>query len=189
MIGLVLIAVLCAAALIMGAFEYAVTATVFTGRSFEEIGSMTGRLYLWQGYLTGFLERPVLGWGFGLGARLGGHFGVFSSTNTHNGFIDAALGTGIIGVMCLVAWMFGQMRALFCSARKAIPGGVGATGAFVMLVVNNNSKTILGGPYDAALVGALLFLGFCHFAILRPGGLTVSLPEGALRTMQTRSLA
>lgn len=152
---------------LMGVMGDILIGTVFAGRSIEDFSNLTGRNYLWQGYLDGFLERPLLGYGFAVGARVGYLFDIRSTTNTHNGFIEAILGIGIFGILILLYYFYALARELFYSYRMAMPGSIGMIGAIVMMAVNNNSKSLVGGAYDPTLVGIFVMIAFAHYAVFR----------------------
>jgi O-antigen ligase len=91
------------------------------GQSQELFSSLSGRVYWWRSGLQLLAERPL--WGYG--AYAGARFVVLSalevtlSSTIHNTWFEAALGTGLIGLLPLLAgfiWMwvlllgFGQAR-------------------------------------------------------------------------------
>lgn len=74
----------------------------------SDIGTFTGRTYIWQMAYTFFLERPLQGFGFGgfwipqridmFAAQLGWVF-----FHAHSGYVDAALGLGVIGLTLYIS--------------------------------------------------------------------------------------
>jgi O-antigen ligase len=81
-------------------FEY-----LLRGQSTNEILKLSGRLVLWKLGIIGFMNKYLIGYGFGVGSRtIFYKFGTTGYSDTisgiHNGFLEVALGTGIFG-FCL----------------------------------------------------------------------------------------
>ncbi|WAT17569.1 O-antigen ligase family protein [Aurantiacibacter sp. MUD11] len=152
---------------VMGTSEQLLSTTVLTGRSVDEVSHLTGRFFLWQGYWNAFIEQPLIGQGFAIVARIGDQFGTLATTNAHNGYIEALAGLGIIGFALLVYHSIRLTIETVAASRARIAGGLGSLAAVVMLLVNNNSKSILGGAFDPTVVGALAVLAFLHTFTLR----------------------
>ena len=148
---------------VAGELENLLQNSILAGRDIEAAYKLTGRNTLWAGYFEAFMERPVIGHGFAVGARLGDMFGVRVTTNTHNGLIEAALGMGTIGFVFLSAYLIKLLKELFFSWRLGVPGAVGMIGAMIMLIINNNSKSLIGGAFDATQVGIFVMLAFAHY--------------------------
>ncbi|WP_158586819.1 O-antigen ligase family protein [Aurantiacibacter zhengii] len=152
---------------IMGTSEDVVSVTLLSGRSLEDVQTMTGRTNLWTAYWNAFLEKPILGHGFAIVARLGDQFGTVATTNAHNGFIDALAGLGVLGFLTMLIYSIKLVTEALRASRAQIAGGLGCLAAFVMMLVNNNSKSILGGSYDPVVVGVFAMLAFFHIFTLR----------------------
>lgn len=152
---------------IMGTSEEIVETAILSGRSIDEVSNLTGRMYLWNAYWNAFIESPLIGHGFAVVARLGDLFGTNATTNAHNGFIEAAAGLGIIGLLLLLYYSFRLVTETMAASRAQIIGGLGCLVAVVMMLVNNNSKSILGGAYDPTIVGIFAMLAFFHTFTLR----------------------
>ncbi|MEM6696382.1 MAG: O-antigen ligase family protein [Pseudomonadota bacterium] len=151
-----------------GALGHVLESTVFGGRSAADLATLTGRNTLWTGYIEAVWERPGLGYGFAVGARIGDAFGLRATTNTHNGLIEAALGMGLAGLALCLIWWGRHFHEIALTLRAQVPGAIGAVGASVMLFVNNNSKSIIGGGYDPTFAGAALFIAFFHVMVFAP---------------------
>ncbi|WP_162925285.1 O-antigen ligase family protein [Aurantiacibacter odishensis] len=152
---------------IMGTSEELVSTTLLSGRSLEEASTLTGRWSLWNAYWQAFLESPMVGRGFAIVARLGDQFGTIATTNAHNGFIEALVGLGIIGFITLLAYSVRLILECIKASRSYVAGGLGVLVAMTMIMVNNNSKSILGGAYDPSVVGVFAMLAFFHVFTLR----------------------
>lgn len=152
---------------IMGTTEEMVSTTLLSGRSFEEAGNLTGRWSLWFAYWEAFKQSPLIGHGFAIVARLGQQFGTVATTNAHNGFIEAAIGLGVIGFTVLIGYAIRLVLECLKATRAQIAGGLGSFAAVIMMLVNNNSKSILGGAYDPTIIGVFALLAFFHTFTLR----------------------
>ena len=168
LVGVAIMVFIIAILWVSGLLEYLLFKTIFAGRSVEKLASLTGRGYLWEGYFSGIQERPIQGYGFAVGARLGHLFGINSTTNTHNGFLDAAVGTGMLGLSFLLFWLVRHVRDLSYLKKIGCPGCIGMIGASVMVIVNNNSKTIIGGGFDPTYAAAMILFAHFHFSVLVP---------------------
>ena len=90
-----------------------VIASALTGTILEMLGrgsDLSGRTEIWQAASRIFLERPLLGHGYG-SATMGGFtpyiISRFKAQNVHNGYIDLALSSGAIGSLIFylaLAW-------------------------------------------------------------------------------------
>lgn len=152
---------------IMGISEEIVETTLLSGRSIDEASNLTGRMYLWYAYWNAFMDSPVIGHGFAIVARLGDQFGGVATTNAHNGFIEAGAGLGLIGFLLLLLYSFRLVSEVMSARRAQIIGGLGCFAAIIMMLVNNNSKSIMGGAYDPTIVGVFAMLAFFHAFTLR----------------------
>ncbi|MCB2067832.1 MAG: O-antigen ligase family protein [Erythrobacter sp.] len=156
-----------ALAVVMGASEQVVSTTLLSGRSIEEAETLTGRMFLWQGYWNAFLDSPLIGHGFAIVARIGDQFGGLATTNAHNGFIEAGAGLGLLGFGLLCYYCYRLVLETIAATRARIIGGLGCLVAVVMMLVNNNSKSLLGGAYDPTMLGVFALLAFFHSYTLR----------------------
>ena len=95
------------------------------GQTDELFLSLTGRVDWWLAGLNTFLQQPLTGFGYGVGSRV-----VFTDLERggtafiHNGFLEVALGVGIIGfalwLVMLLRWFFGVSRKLLAGRDTAI---------------------------------------------------------------------
>ncbi|MFB0612675.1 O-antigen ligase family protein [Aurantiacibacter poecillastricola] len=152
---------------IMGTSEQLLSTTMLSGRSLDEVQTLTGRTHLWSAYWRAFLEQPWVGQGFAIIARLGDQYGTFATTNAHNGFIEALAGLGVIGFALLAFYSARLLLETIAANHARIAGGLGCFVALVMMQVNNNSKSILGGGYDPTIIGVFAMLAFFHVFTLR----------------------
>ena len=73
---------------------------LFPRKSFSNITSLSGRLYLWKGYIQIWLKRPLVGWGFAVGERAGKSFGFMYALSAHNGYLSILINTGRGPLVC-----------------------------------------------------------------------------------------
>jgi O-antigen ligase len=130
------------------------------GRSEQQLSTLTGRKVLWDAYFRMIKTNPLIGNGFAVGARIASGFGGISTTNTHNGFLEVILGTGIIGCLIFGLWL---IKTFFKLVRNQLVNRKGSTGflaAFTMIMVNNLSISIIGGAFHSTLITTLLLISF-----------------------------
>lgn len=92
--------------------------------------TLTGRTDLWQDLLTAIAYRPFLGYGYGVYWSPDGPAAGFLSKavawdpgEAHNGYLDVALNTGIVGVALLFFFLAVALRrafAMFWSGRDGL---------------------------------------------------------------------
>ncbi len=140
---------------------------LFPGKTEHDIVTLKGRTHLWDVYLRMFTDKPILGYGFAVVSRMGSYFGTISTTNTHNGFLEVLLGTGILGMSFFVLWMLRLSGEIMKAYKKHFLGIVGFIGAFAVAMVNNMGRSMVGGMFDAphVLFIVLLSLFVVHIRI------------------------
>ncbi len=131
----------------------------------EKVDTFTGRKILWEAYAEVFKEKPWLGVGYAVAARVAGPM---YATNTHNAAWAVALGTGLIGLMIVfLAALWGLGEALSaCNAGRA--GAVGTTAALVAGAANGMSISSFGETWGVAAFVLMLFVAFHLSAVVRP---------------------
>ena len=102
--------------------------------------SFHGRSLLWEQYLQEIVESPIYGHGFAVSARLAKWY----TTNTHNGFLAALLGTGVIGLTIMCWGWFRLSREIKNSLQSRALGTVGCAAAFTAALINNMSISFVG---------------------------------------------
>jgi exopolysaccharide production protein ExoQ len=124
--------------------------------------TLTGRALIWQQVQVLIAHRPLVGWGWGavwgdtdfvrLTVEAVAHFDVPSA---HNGYLDAWLQTGAIGLalfLLLVGWMLvGGLGALLVRGERL---GLWATLFAASLLVYNVGEADLVAPLTLLLVVA-----------------------------------
>jgi O-antigen ligase len=87
-----------------------------TGR-FNEVTTLTGRTEIWSGTWRVFLEKPLLGFGFGstkvLLSEVYGGYWRFTVTQAHNFYLQTLVTTGVVGLAFVLMALFRQAIAYF----------------------------------------------------------------------------
>ncbi len=130
---------------------------ILRNRDTEEVGSLHGRRYLWEHYIEAFKERPILGYGFAVGART---TGPVYTTNTHNSLISVLIGCGIIGVLPVFIGIVRMMRDLRLLHRQRMQAVLAISGALLAAGVNSMANAFLGENWTPAT-----FVFCCIFAL------------------------
>lgn len=129
---------------------------VFYGKTQQSVEQLSGRKYIWQGYLKDFRQQPALGQGFAISARISSHY---RTTNTHNSALSVLLGTGLAG-MTLVLLAFRRfIRDALQSVRQAREGSVGCAAAIAAGLVNSMSVAFLGETWMMSSLSFICILG------------------------------
>ena len=94
----------------------------------ENTMALTGRIPLWEALVPEIKEHPWLGVGFAAFWNPGVLFSMeqragFPVVSAHNGFLDMLLGTGIIGLVIILAFCFYTMAVAIGRARRGDPLG------------------------------------------------------------------
>ncbi len=98
----------------------------------ESLTNMSGRTEIWSVALEKFQERPILGYGFTVGAdammssaviqglkKQSGSTGQFVNTPTlHNGYVQVMLDSGVLGFVLYCAIVFGAVIQLWRNDRR-----------------------------------------------------------------------
>ncbi len=136
---------------------------LFPGRTAEQVIALRGRWFVWEQLADYIVESPLLGHGFAMGARLGD----VSLTNTHNALLSVLLGTGLLGVVIMMAGLFRWGREVRVAARARIPGLVGCNSALIVGLVNSMSLGFLGEAWRDVTFTFACFLVLHTWALER----------------------
>ncbi len=129
---------------------------LFPRKSFARITSLSGRLYLWKGYIQIWLKRPFCGWGFAVGERAGKFFGFMYALSAHNGYLSILINTGLFGMLFWIVLFKRLLKSFFNQIIFESPYAIAIASAFFVIVINNNSIPIIGSIW-----GPLSTLSFC----------------------------
>ncbi|MBR6075164.1 MAG: O-antigen ligase family protein [Victivallales bacterium] len=132
---------------------------LFPHKSVRNVTSISGRLYLWSGYIDIWLQRPLQGWGFAVGERAGKSFGFMYALSAHNGYISILINTGLIGLSFWLVLFKRLIKSLLVQIFFESPYASAIASAFIVIAINNNSVPIIGSNW-----GPLSTLAFCVLA-------------------------
>jgi O-antigen ligase len=96
----------------------------------QSVSNFSGRLYWWEAAVEAWTAHPWTGWGYGAGGRFVAlaSIGRGSTSNVHSGYVEALVGVGILGLVCLlyaffevVVWSIRNLRAETALATLIVP--------------------------------------------------------------------
>ena len=126
------------------------------GGGFESIKTFTGRTDIWMAALTLAKERPLVGYGFGVGGKVfedprfyDPKLEFWSGTarsSLHNGYLSSVIGLGILGAL----FFYFLFVFPFLRCRKEIKGRYKAFVITVLFMcfLSNLFETVVGSPSD-----------------------------------------
>lgn len=128
--------------------------SLFPGKSNAQILSAHGRVDLWKLYWYLFVNDPIVGIGFSIGARIASIY----TTSTHNFIFSILLGTGIVGAIIFSLFLLNLIRECFFSIKKRYFGSVGCSTAFFIGFINSLSYPIIGDQWFPPSMVFICFL-------------------------------
>jgi O-antigen ligase len=96
----------------------------------QSVSNFSGRLYWWEAAVEAWTAHPWTGWGYGAGGRFVAlaSIGRGSTSNVHSGYVEALVGVGILGLVCLlyaffevVVWSIRNLRTETALATLIVP--------------------------------------------------------------------
>ncbi len=151
--------------IVWGIYNYAIEPAIqilFPDKTTQDITTMTGRTGFWKIYLQGFLDKPILGWGFPTGEKEADRFGFAITSSAHNGIISVAINTGVVGLLLF----FTALVKIFTAFIKAIQSGKsGASFLMVCIIVglvNNMTYPLIGSQWFWPTTSLLSLLAFSN---------------------------
>lgn len=124
----------------------------------DDVTTLTGRTFIWRAAAELISERPFLGYGFGAGgAALEDYYAAgvagWRTFNTHNGFLQAQLDLGVVGIFLFLCLFLYFVRGAFFSRDHL---RVGLAGAVLLITMVERGAYGLGG----LVVTIFLFFAF-----------------------------
>lgn len=135
-------------------WEHLAKSLTRTGR-FSEVTTLTGRTEIWYATWNAFLERPLLGYGFGttkvLIPEVYRNYWGFTVTQAHNFFLQIAVTTGLVGLSLVLMALLRQTVAYFARPQP-FPSLVFA---YLMIYGVTEAGPLAPGPNILTLFWAL----------------------------------
>lgn len=181
-IGLILI-------LFPSTVDYGWTA-ITRGQNPQALGTLNGRFAIWSAAIDLFIERPLLGWGYVSAAGpFQSQFTHMPPANTHNAFLEAATGVGLVGLLLLGAAVVSTAATLIHLLRAGLKSQEGfnttvaLTSIFLCLLIQGIfESSFTGAPRATAVIFfALPFAADQMRSALRPRHSDMTNP-GAVRS-------
>ena len=132
---------------------------LFPRKTMHGITTLSGRMYLWTGYINIWLKRPFIGWGFAVGERAGKAFDFMYALSAHNGYLSILINTGLIGLTFWIVLFKRLIKSIMLQIIFESPYAIALASTFIVILVNNNSVPIVGSNW-----GPLATLAFCLLA-------------------------
>lgn len=135
--------------------------------------SFTGRVPLWSILFQDWAERPLLGFG------VGGYFTEYKiqeftrmlgwdANNAHNGFLEALLDVGLVGIFILLIVMYALLKKSVLIRSKYNSGGQFVCFVLAVLVIQNTMESAFLRPSNIMWV---MFVAACiHVSSLEVRG-------------------
>ena len=132
----------------------------------DQIGSLTGRVQLWETAVDLILEHPFLGWGYVSGSRIAflTAFRWWPAIHTHNFVLEVLLTLGSVGAFVLLSMLGLTLAGLGRLLRAGIndPSIVKMIALLIIIVVDGMFTSGIGGAprFEAViLIGSALCVG------------------------------
>lgn len=132
------------------------------------LATLTGRTTLWAAGMDAFWRRPITGWGFGAGSRFVAlkAIGKDYLTHIHNGFLEAALGVGLLG---FIPFIYVVVRTLGWSIRHLVQRAeVPFAILAIPLILQNFFGLGFGAWFNTNLMMFALLVGLADAMGVRP---------------------
>jgi O-antigen ligase len=140
----------------------------------DQIGSLTGRVQLWETAIELISERPFLGWGYVSGSRIAflTAFRWWPAIHTHNAILEALLTLGLVGSTLLVSILLVTLSALLKALRASAHGPTSSNASLakmlallILITADGMFTSGFGGAprFEAVILfGASLCIGAVH---------------------------
>jgi O-antigen ligase len=128
---------------------------LFPGKSLSNIETGSGRTILWEFLWHKFLQRPFLGYGFGLVGIVSGGM----ASHSHNSLFTVLIGTGSVGVVLFAIFAVRLWWTTISKVWRRGPGTVGFAGALAAFFVNSLSSNVMADRWITSSVVFVWLLG------------------------------
>lgn len=137
-----------------------------------EIMTLTGRVDIWRTVLQKVGDHPLLGHGFASGMQVLHDFRRWNLTHAHNGFLQALLYVGWVGLSIMVAAQIGQIVA-FVRQSNVLRDSL----AFFLIFLAITETSMLSNLPSSSTVLFMFAMAYCA-AGQRSSGVEMIYPKG-----------
>ncbi len=85
------------------------------------------------------------------------------STSPHNSIFSVLLGTGLLGFMFAITYVFRALREFFRTSRLRLPGAIGCTAGIIAALVNSLAMPLVFDEWEES---SLVFASITAFMVL-----------------------
>ena len=128
-------------------FQTELMSILFPGKTMESIETGTGRVGMWKHYIDGFLQRPLIGYGFPSGEKEAYRFGWMITSSSHNMAISVAINTGAIGLTLFFTFLAQYASYILAGLKHEFQDFKWIAGASIIFIINSLSLPALGSEW------------------------------------------
>jgi len=144
------------------ALNFDLIASIVTrDQSSTSLATLSSRLIFWKAGVQAWSQHPWTGYGFGVGGRFVALTGLSNTAGFHNGYVEALVGLGLLGVIPLV---YAMWRGARWAVRTLFGGGDTRTSILIIPLLLHTSLSLGFGAWVNADV--LLFFAIGGLADL-----------------------
>ena len=153
---------------------------LFPGKDEFDLETASGRTVLWEYLWHNFLQRPILGYGFGL--LTGGRDPNLGVGNAHNSFFTVLMGTGLLGLFMFSLFSVRLWWITLSEVWRRGAGRVGFAGALAAAFVNCLGMPLMADRWSTTSVVFICLLGLFLLHVLATRQVTD--PSGRVMTAE-----
>jgi O-antigen ligase len=129
---------------------------VLRGQTTEEAQGLSGRTDYWSHAIPVWKESPVIGRGLWTASRYEvlAPLGLDNTASVHSTWVEALVGTGVVGVTLLALCVLMTLRRAWCVARASPWSPIGPLALMVLLIV----RSLTGNLFESFGHEQLVFL-------------------------------
>lgn len=136
---------------------------VFEHKSQEMIESGSGRRELWEAYIEGWKDSPLVGYGFIVGEKgaIASRYIAFATNTAHNMMISVLINTGLIGLFIWLYFLWKQCWICWKYSLRKNPYALTCFPAIIAMFVNANSFPVIGSewsPVSPPIYALIIFI-------------------------------
>ena len=132
----------------------------FSGKSELAIETVSGRASLWEFLWDKFLQKPALGYGFGLTRVISKGL----ATHSHNALFSVLIGSGLAGLFLFVLFALPLWWNIIGKVWRRGMGTIGSAAALAAIFVNSMSLNVMADRWTTSTIIFVWLLGlfFLH---------------------------